>query len=133
MSEGISIPTRSNGSSSAKAYQRLAMAPPVDMFENADELLLVADVPGVSSDGIELRVENGTLTLEARRPEKKDEASLVAREYDEADFITTFRIPPGIDTGAIAAETKDGTLLVRLPKAATAKPRKIAVRSHGED
>ena len=53
------------------------------------------------------------------------------REYDETDFVATFRIPAGIDTTAIAAETKNGTLLVRLPKAAAAKARKIVVRLRG--
>jgi len=117
-----------NGSASAKAYQRRAVAPPVDVFENADELLIVADVPGVSTEGIDLRFENDTLTLEARRPVAKEEFPALAREYDDVDFATTFRIPAGIDTTAIAAETKSGTLVVRLPKAAGAKPRKIAVR-----
>jgi HSP20 family protein len=117
-----------NGSVAAKAYQRRAAAPPVDVFENVDELLIVADVPGVTSDGIDLRVENGTLTLEARRPGEKTESPALVREYEEVDFTTTFRIPGGVDTAAIAAETKNGTLVVRLPKAAAAKPRKIAVR-----
>ena len=119
-----------NGSLStpAKTSRRRAVAPPVDVFESDDELLIVADVPGTPGDGIDLRVENGTLRLEARRPSGKDEWPALAREYDEVDYVTTFRIPGGIDTPAIAAETKNGTLFVRLPKAAAAKPRKIAVR-----
>ena len=70
------------------------------MFENADELLIVADVPGVPNDGIDLRVENDTLTLVARRPARRggDPPALV-REYDEVDFVATFRIPAGIDAG----------------------------------
>jgi len=112
----------------AKAYGRRSVAPPVDVFESADDLLIVADVPGVPNGGIELRVENGTLSLDAKRPQSKDEHPALAREYDEVDFSTTFRIPAGIDTGAISAETKNGTLVVRLPKAAGAKSRKISVK-----
>jgi HSP20 family molecular chaperone IbpA len=126
------VPENKNGTASAKAYHRRAVAPPVDVFENADELLLVADVPGVANDGIDLRVENDTLTLAARRQNGKpaDSPALV-REFDDVDFAATFRIPAGIDAAGIVAETKNGTLVVRLPKAAAAKSRKIIVRSGG--
>jgi HSP20 family molecular chaperone IbpA len=119
-----------NGSNVAKAYQRRTVAPPVDVFENADELLIVADVPCVPNDGIELGVEDGTLTLSARnRTADSPQVPALAREYEEVDFVATYRIPAGIDTAAITAETKNGTLVVRLPKAAAAKARKIVVRS----
>jgi len=122
----VSTP-HANGTAPAKAYHRRAAAPSVDVFENADELLIIADVPGVPNDGIDLQVQDGTLTLTARRLDLNESPALV-REYDETDFVATFRIPAGIDTTAIAAETKNGTLLVRLPKAAAAKARKIVVK-----
>jgi HSP20 family molecular chaperone IbpA len=125
-----------NGQVSSKVYQRRSAAPPVDVFENQDEVLIVADVPGVSNDGIDLRVENDTLTLIARRPaqeERAERSPALVREYDEVDFEATYRIPAGIDTSAIAAEAKHGTLVVRLPKAAAAKARKIVVRSSSGD
>src|SRR5579859_4907093 len=90
-----------------KASARPRIAPPVDIFENADELLIVADVPGVASDAIELRIENGTLSLEARRAQGKEESPALAREYDEVDFAVTFRIPAWVDGAAVAAETKN--------------------------
>jgi HSP20 family protein len=119
---------QNSGLAPAQTYRLRAAAPPVDVFENADEVLIVADVPGVPSDGIDLRLENGTLTLEAKRLVAKTESPALAREYEEMDFATTFRIPAGIDATAIGAETKNGTLVVRLPKAAAARPRKISVR-----
>lgn len=121
--------TAQNGTLPAKAYQRRATAPSVDVFENSDELLLVADVPGVPNDGIELQFDHDTLTLTARRPSAPDDAPAVAREWEPTDFVATFRIPAGIDASAITAETKHGTLVVRLPKAAASKARKIVVRS----
>ena len=84
-------------------------------------------MPGVSAEGIDLHIENDTLTLSARRQSKQDDSPALAREYDEVDFVTAFRIPAGIDAAAISAETKNGTLVVKLPKAAAAKSRKIAV------
>lgn len=133
MSDVNAVHENKNGTASAKAYRRRAVAPPVDVFENADELLIVADVPGVANDGIDLRVENDTLTLAARRNGAGDASASPAlvREYDEVDFAATFRIPAGIDAGSIVAETKNGTLVVRLPKAAAAKSRKIVVRPSG--
>ena len=122
-----------NGHHPGKAYHRRAAAPAVDVFENADELLIVADVPGVANDGIDLKVENDTLTLVARRPDPEGAAPALVREFEEVDYEATYRIPAGIDAAAITAETKNGTLVVRLPKAAAAKTRKIVVRSGSGD
>ncbi|HEY4015504.1 MAG TPA: Hsp20/alpha crystallin family protein [Polyangiaceae bacterium] len=115
------------GAAPSKPRARRAVAPPIDVFENADELLVVADVPGVAGDGIDLRVENGILRLEAKRAAAENASPALAREYEDVDYVTTFRIPAGIDTAAISAQTKNGTLQVHLPKAQAAKPRKIAV------
>jgi HSP20 family molecular chaperone IbpA len=128
MSESISV-SRDNGSATAHAYPRRAVAPPVDVYENADEVLIVADVPGVADADIDLKVENDTLTLEAKRGSAKGELPALAREFEELDFSASFRIPAGIDASQVTAVSKNGTVTVRLPKAAAAKPRKIAVRS----
>ena len=124
MSESIHL--QKNGTIPGKAYARRAVSPPVDVFENADEFLVVADVPGAPPGGIEVRVENGTLTIEAKRA--GEEGPTVGREYEEVDYVRSFRIPAGIDAANIAAETKNGTLVVRLPKIAALKPRKIDVK-----
>jgi HSP20 family molecular chaperone IbpA len=128
MSNAIAV-NENNGSAPVRANNTRVVAPPVDVFENADEVLIVADVPGVAGDGVDLRVENGTLTFLARRASSKNDSPALVREYDEVDFAATFRIPAAIDTSAIAAEAKNGTLRVRLPKAAAAKPRRISVQS----
>jgi HSP20 family molecular chaperone IbpA len=124
----VTTTSQNNGIAHGSTYQRRSVAPPVDVFENADELLLVADVPGVAAGSLDVRVENDMLTLEARREVPKDEPPALAREYEEVDFATRVRIPAGIDTANISAEAKNGTVLVRLPKAAAAKARKIVVR-----
>ncbi len=113
----------------ARTYPRRTLPPAVDIFENGEELLVVADVPGVPADGVDLHIENDTLTLTARRAPRRDASPALVREYDEVDFATAFRIPAGIDAAAVTAETRHGTLVVRLPKAAAAKTRKIAVRA----
>lgn len=118
-----------NGVQQGKQYHPRTVSPPVDVFENGDEVLVVADIPGVPAAAVEVRIENGVLTLEARRPVETAGPAL-AREYDdEVGFARTFRIPAGIDTANIAAESKNGTVLVRLPKLAAVKPRKISVQA----
>jgi HSP20 family protein len=126
MSETIAV--TKNGLEQSRQYVQRAVSPPVDVFENADEVLVVADVPGVASDQIDVNVENGTLTLKARRSAESGGTAL-AREYDAHDYARSFRIPAGIDAANISAEAKNGTVLVRLPKIAAVKPRKIAVRA----
>jgi HSP20 family protein len=131
MSEPIATQPTSqpaNGAQEGKQYRPRATSPPVDVFENGDEVLVIADVPGVALAAIDVHVENGTLTLEAKRVTENVGPAL-AREYDEVDFARTFRIPAGIDTANIKAEAKNGTVLVRLPKIAAVKARKIAVQS----
>jgi HSP20 family protein len=127
----MSIVTRDpNQNAQAKAYPVRSVAPPVDVFENADEVLVIADVPGVGADGVDVRVENGTLTLAAKHPGRDNRsAPALAREYEELDRARSFRIPDGIDTANISAEAKNGTLTVHLPKVAAVKPRKIEVRA----
>jgi HSP20 family molecular chaperone IbpA len=115
-----------NGSSPAAPRAHRTVAPAVDVFENADEILVIADVPGAPGDAIDVRVENDTLTIATHRPAAPESRAL-GREYEEFDFTRTFRLPRGIDGGNVRAESRDGTLIVRLPKAAAAKPRKIPV------
>src|SRR5258708_38701364 len=120
---------KTNGNKSART--RRVVQPEVDVYENADELLVVGDLPGASAETVEIRVENDTLTLEARHPAPPDGAPALAREYEEVDYARSFRIPAGIDTPNVRAEAKNGAVLVHLPKAAAAKPRKVAVHPAG--
>ena len=120
-----------NGAAQAAAPQRARriVAPDVDVYENADELLVVGDIPGASTETVDVRVENDTLTIEAKHAAPVDVAPALAREYEEVDYARSFRIPAGIDTANVRAEAKNGSVYVHLPKAAAAKPRKVAVRA----
>jgi HSP20 family molecular chaperone IbpA len=126
MSQEVTVREK-NGTQLGKGYAPRQIAPPVDVFENTDEILVVVDLPGVPSGAVDVRVENDTLTIEAKR-EAAHGSPALAREYAELDFARAFRIPAGIDAANIQAEAKNGTVVVRLPKSAAAKPRKIPVR-----
>jgi HSP20 family protein len=105
--------------------RRPSVPPPVDIYENVDEILVVADVPGARTDSIMVRLEKNELYLHARREEEAGPRSGGAG----VDYTRTFVVPPGIAADRITAEMNGGVLRIHLPKDDAAKPRKIAVRS----
>jgi HSP20 family molecular chaperone IbpA len=124
MSEAVKV--RENGPQTVQPARRV-IAPAVDVFENDNEVLVVADVPGISEDAFEIHVENDKLTIQTKRQAVSD-ARALAREYEEFDYARSFRIPAGIDAPKVSAEVKSGTLTVHLPKSEAVKPRRISVR-----
>jgi HSP20 family protein len=112
----------------ARAEQaRATLSPPVDVYENGDELLLYADIPGVTRDDVALHFANNQLTIEARR-KANDQGKLLAAEFGPADFVRSFSVPPGLDADKVTAEFREGVLCIHLPKSAAVKPRQIPVR-----
>jgi HSP20 family protein len=108
--------------------QRPAVAPAVDVFEDKDELLILADVPGVGKDDVTIHLEKGKLTIEAKRNEPA-QGNLLAAEYRPLDYRRTFLVPQGIDADKIVAELNLGVLRLHLPKAASLKPRQIQIKT----
>ncbi len=102
--------------------------PNVDILEQGDELLVVADVPGASSDTIDVKFEDGMLEIQAAvAPRECDGHTCLLREYDVGDYYRSFQVSEAIDAGKISAQYADGVLTLHLPKAEALKPRKIAV------
>ena len=110
-----------------------ATRPRVDVFENAHEYLVVADVPGVAKDGVDVRFESGELRIEARRAgsqaSQTGQAHVLGEEYRVGDYRRAFAMPDGIDADKIEAELAHGVLRVHLPKSAAKRPRRIDVRA----
>jgi HSP20 family molecular chaperone IbpA len=111
----------------ARPAQRRAVAPAVDVYENKDEFLIFADLPGVPRDNVNVHFERGRLTLEARR-EFTAPGAVLASEYAPADFHRSFALPQGVDAARIEAELQAGVLRVRLPKSDAVRPRSIAIK-----
>lgn len=104
--------------------------PNVDIIERPDELLVVADVPGAAAEGIDVRYEQGDLMLEAHLEQRQSaETNYLFREYGVGTFRRVFRLSETIDSGRISAEVSNGVLTLHLPKAESAKPRQITVKS----
>ncbi|XYH99127.1 Hsp20/alpha crystallin family protein [Sorangium sp. So ce1128] len=107
-----------------KIQQRPAVPPAVDIYENAEELLVVADLPGVTQDHLAIRLEKGELSFEGRRT---DAAEREQSADNLPDFRRSFVVPQGIDSEKISAELQSGVLRIHLPKSASLKPRQIPI------
>ena len=104
--------------------------PNVDILERAEELVVLADIPGATGENIGVDFEDGTLTIHARVGPRQDENTrYLIREYGVGDYYRTFRVSEAIDVAKIAAEYADGVLTLHLPKAESTKPRKIDVKT----
>ncbi len=107
----------------------LHVHPDVDILDRPEEILVRADLPGVGSDGVDVRFENGILTLSGvvklRAPAK---GGYLVQEYEPIDFYRRFRVGEGIEQGGISAGYEDGVLTLHLPKSASARTRKIEIK-----
>jgi HSP20 family protein len=104
-------------------------APPVDIFENENNIMLKAELPGVDPKDVEVRVEDNTLYLKGERKfereTKEENYHRVERSY--GSFARSFSLPNSIDAEKVAAEYKDGLLTLTLPKREEAKPKTIRI------
>jgi len=103
------------------------LIPPVDIEETKDAYLLVAEMPGVNKDGLEILLDRNELTILGRRTTAVEGAEWLYRESKTADFRRVFELDPAIDSAKIDARMEAGVLTLRLPKSEQVKPRKIVV------
>ncbi len=108
--------------------QRPAVAPRVDVYENPQEYLIVADLPGVKKENLRLDIDEDELKLEGIR-DVPELGALVGGECRPVDFRRKFVVPQGVDREKIDAELTAGVLRLRLPKAEALRPRQISVRA----
>ena len=107
--------------------ERAFVSPQVNIYETKDGYLLEADLPGVNKDGLEVTLEDTTLTLVGKRVQESAPGEARYRESRPADFRRVFELDPSIDTGRIHARMEQGVLFLELPKAEKVKPRKIKI------
>lgn len=109
--------------------QRPAVVPPIDIYDSGEGLVLVADLPGVSGDTVDVQVQDNKLTLFGRLVGAvPEDAQPIHREFLEADFLRSFILSDDVDHDRIEASMSGGVLTVKLPRVERAKPRKIDVR-----
>ncbi len=108
----------------------VVFTPSVDIFESEREITLLADMPGVTSDGVTIDVQNDELKVTGEvEPQRSENETYLLREYETGRFHRHFSLSDRIDQSKISASMKDGVLRLVLPKVEKAKPRRIEVKS----
>src|SRR5512133_885016 len=103
-------------------------APPVDLYETADQYLLSAELPGLTKDDFEISVQDGKLILKGVRPQHASAREQFHRvERGRGPFLRSFALLQPIDEAHIGADLRHGVLSVTIPKV-TARPRRVEVR-----
>lgn len=100
------------------------LIPPVDVFENKDEILLVADLPGVTKELLTIRLEDGDLLIQGSQEEPVEGV-----QWRSVEFVRSFRVPNSVDPSGISAELKQGILHLKLRKREEAKPKQIEIKA----
>lgn len=104
------------------------LSPAVDIHEDDSGLVLSADLPGVTREALDIGIEEGILTIQARTSDSTSE--VVFRDADHTGYRRRFQLPDNLDLEKIDAALKDGVLILTLPKSEAARPRKIDVTVH---
>jgi len=114
------------GREGTRAPERYVL-PPVDIYETSESLVLMADLPGVSKEDLDLRVDNNVLTLQGKSSHAAS-GEAIYREYELVNFFRQFELSEQVDQEKIAADFNQGVLTLHLPKVEKPKPRQIEVK-----
>jgi HSP20 family protein len=104
-----------------------SIIPPVDIIEETDRFLLKADMPGITKDGLDVKIDNDELTISGKY-ETDNNKEYSYSEFTIRDYSRSFRVSNGISTKDISASLENGVLTLILPKSEEIKPRKIDVK-----
>jgi len=117
------VATASDGDE--KLNQR-SRAPAMSIHENDESITVIADMPGVTQERVEITVDNDILTVRGTvAPDVHSGFQLLRREYEMGNFERAFTLPNEIDKEAVAAAVSKGVLTVTLPKKKSVQPRRI--------
>ncbi len=103
------------------------LAPLVDVYETDDMYVLLADMPGVTPEGLDVLAERDSLTIRGRVERSAAEPDY--REFDLADYYRAFSLSEDLESDKVAATLRDGVLRVEIPKSPRVTPKKIQVRT----
>ena len=102
--------------------------PPIDIFDTKDDFVVLAEMPGVKKESLDIKYEKETLTIsgETKKPEWKG-AAVHRNERSFGEFSRSINLPREVDADKIEANLENGILAIKLPKAEAAKAKKIAI------
>ncbi len=117
-------------SGAERTRDALAFVPRADIYETDEAIVVVADLPGVDADSIDITLEENVLTINGYvEPMQPEGYTLAFAEYEVGDFVRAFTVSNQIDRDGIEATVKDGVLELYLPKFTEAQKRKIAIQA----
>jgi len=131
MTENRNVTTQpGRAETQADPARQVVLMPPVDVLEDAEGITLIADLPGVNKEGLSVRVNANTLTIEGEaRIEMPAELAPLYVEVRSVRYQRSFTLNRDLDTNKIEAELKHGVLKLFLPKHDATKPRRIEIRA----
>jgi len=122
----VNMPNATSDRSLATRDGSLYIAPPVDIFETDESLTVIADLPGVKREEVDIRVEDNILTIKGKAG-YRPAAPIIREEFSLRGYYRQFQLSDIVDQNKICAESKNGVLTITLPKAEKTKPRQIKV------
>ncbi|RMD60029.1 MAG: Hsp20/alpha crystallin family protein [Nitrospirae bacterium] len=109
---------------------RRMYAPDVDIIQKDDNIILIADMPGVDEKSVDITLEKDILTIRGEvKMDIPENYKIVYAEFGVGDYLRSFTLPDDIDRDKIQATVKNGVLKLIMPKAETAKAKKITVKA----
>jgi HSP20 family molecular chaperone IbpA len=128
MSDNKQVTTSAAASAAPEQQSLRAVLPAVDVFEDDAGITLLADLPGVPKEQLELKVEGDALLIEGGvQPRTPDGLEAIYAEVRVPRYRRSFTLSRELDSSRVEANLKDGVLTLRIPKQAHAQPRRIAV------
>ena len=124
------VQSQDQGQLQQKLEPASVLAPPADIFEDADGINIVLDMPGVTRDRLTVKADRNELVIEGQAAiEMPDGMEAAYAEIRSSHYRRSFVLTNELDTGSVQASMKDGVLSVRIPKRAELKPRQIEVQA----
>jgi HSP20 family protein len=120
-------PDKKGEKSLATRDDAIYIAPPVDIFENENSLVVVVDMPGVHKDGVDIRIDDNILTIKGNA-KYAQQANVLRQEFTLQNYYRQFQLSDEVDQSKISAESNNGVLTITLPKAEKSKPKQIKVK-----
>jgi HSP20 family protein len=112
-----------------KGHSRANVYPPLNIYEEADRLVITAELPGVRPEDLDLAIEGETLNIQGKRDSRQAEAGISyhRREIESGSFSRAIALPVKVDMDKLSARLANGILTITLVKAAEITPRQISV------
>lgn len=127
---GVQQSNTESAAGQRKQDDQFAIQPPVDIFEDAHGIMVVAEMPGVSKDRLNVHADRNSLTIEGEAVIDMPAAMQpIHADVQYTRYSRTFALSAELETEAIDAKLKDGVLTIRVPKRSEFRPRKVEVRT----